>query len=33
MSDKEKLEILTEIVEGLQNSINDAMVIVGQLKD
>ena len=33
MTDREKLEILTEIVEGLQRSINDAMAIVDQLKD
>ena len=33
MTDGEKLEILTEIVEGLQRSINDAMAIVDKLKD
>ena len=33
MTDREKLEILTEIVEGLQGSINDAMAIVDKLKD
>lgn len=33
MTDREKLEILTEIVEGLQQKINDAMIIVGQLED
>ena len=33
MDDKDKLEILTEIVEGLQQKINDAMAIVGQLEE
>jgi len=33
MTDRDKLEILTEIVEGLQRSINDAMAIVDKLKD
>jgi hypothetical protein len=33
MTNEEKLEILTEIVEGLQQKINDAMAIVGQLED
>ena len=32
MTDREKLEILTEIVEGLQQKINDAMAIVGEFK-
>jgi len=32
MNDKEKLEILIEVVQELQTSLNDAVAIVDQLK-